>query len=192
MGDHSALVQTDDADRRGQPITWLSSPVTCDSGSSVPAISFVAPEAIAADQQIFNNYGPKPNDELLLGYGFVLSPNPDDTVTLRLGAANSEKVEEMLKAKNVSMDQAFVVAKDGTLPKDLVEVVRVMLAAAKPPAHGHAHEGSEEELQDELDTLEQLGGMLDDRLVAIEDAQKQVSGEVRDEVRLMCDVYVSG
>lgn len=98
----------------------------------------------------------------------------------------------MLKAKGLSIDQAFTVSKDGTLPKDLVEVVRVMLAAAKPHAHGHAHEGSEEELQDELDALEQLGGMLDDRIVAIEDAQKEVSGEAREEVRLMCHAYVSG
>jgi hypothetical protein len=37
-----------------------------------------------AGEEVFNNYGPKPNDELLLGYGFVLPNNPDDTLLLKL------------------------------------------------------------------------------------------------------------
>ncbi|KAH3903468.1 protein-lysine N-methyltransferase SCDLUD_001108 [Saccharomycodes ludwigii] len=34
--------------------------------------------------EIFNNYGPKSNEELLNGYGFVLENNINDTVALRL------------------------------------------------------------------------------------------------------------
>ena len=35
--------------------------------------------------EIFNNYGAKPNSELLLGYGFSLPANPDDTILLKIG-----------------------------------------------------------------------------------------------------------
>jgi hypothetical protein len=37
--------------------------------------------------EIFNNYGAKPNSELLLGYGFTLPDNPDDTIVLKIGGA---------------------------------------------------------------------------------------------------------
>jgi hypothetical protein len=36
--------------------------------------------------EIFNNYGAKPNSELLLGYGFTLPANPEDTILLKIGA----------------------------------------------------------------------------------------------------------
>jgi hypothetical protein len=32
----------------------------------------------------FNNYGPKSNEELLMGYGFCFEPNPEDHVVLKL------------------------------------------------------------------------------------------------------------
>ena len=32
-----------------------------------------------------NNYGAKPNSELILGYGFSLSSNPEDTIVLAIG-----------------------------------------------------------------------------------------------------------
>ena len=35
--------------------------------------------------EIFNNYGAKPNSELLLGYVFSLPANPDDTILLKIG-----------------------------------------------------------------------------------------------------------
>jgi len=35
--------------------------------------------------ELFNNYGPKPNSELILGYGFSIPRNPDDTIVLKIG-----------------------------------------------------------------------------------------------------------
>ncbi|KAG9003527.1 THO complex subunit 2 [Tulasnella sp. JGI-2019a] len=37
--------------------------------------------------EVCNNYGPKPNAELILGYGFALPDNPDDTIILQLGGS---------------------------------------------------------------------------------------------------------
>ena len=42
-----------------------------------------------AGEEVFNNYGAKPNSELLLGYGFTLPNNPDDTLVLKLGGTGS-------------------------------------------------------------------------------------------------------
>jgi hypothetical protein len=83
---------------RAQPVSWV---VTCpptqtqtsssSSASSLGAtsshgsISLVAHSASKAGAEIFNNYGPKPNSELLLGYGFTLLANPDDTIVLKIG-----------------------------------------------------------------------------------------------------------
>ncbi|KAI8387517.1 hypothetical protein BD560DRAFT_118645 [Blakeslea trispora] len=46
-------------------ITW-SREGNVDNGS----LTFIAGEAYSAGDQVFNNYGPKSNEELLLGYGF--------------------------------------------------------------------------------------------------------------------------
>lgn len=40
--------------------------------------------ATLAGEEVFNNYGPKSNDELLLGYGFCIPRNPYNTVSLML------------------------------------------------------------------------------------------------------------
>jgi hypothetical protein len=49
------------------------------------SISLVTHGASKAGAEIFNNYGAKPNSELLLGYGFTLRANPDDTIVLKVG-----------------------------------------------------------------------------------------------------------
>ncbi|KAF8542264.1 hypothetical protein BDD12DRAFT_729499 [Trichophaea hybrida] len=58
--------------------------ITWQPGSD--ALSLVSVDRIEAGDEIFNNYGPKANEELLLGYGFATPDNPTDTITLRLTA----------------------------------------------------------------------------------------------------------
>ncbi|KAK3640108.1 hypothetical protein LTR56_012084 [Elasticomyces elasticus] len=41
-------------------------------------------DPVEAGAEVFNNYGPKGNDELLMGYGFCIPDNPYDTVMLTL------------------------------------------------------------------------------------------------------------
>lgn len=43
-------------------------------------------DAVPPGEELYNNYGPKSNDELLLGYGFVIPDNPNDKVLLVLKA----------------------------------------------------------------------------------------------------------
>ncbi|KAL6712139.1 hypothetical protein ACN47E_000016 [Coniothyrium glycines] len=42
------------------------------------------PESVEPGQELFNNYAPKQNDELLLGYGFCLDHNPVEQFALKL------------------------------------------------------------------------------------------------------------
>ncbi|RPB17272.1 SET domain-containing protein [Morchella conica CCBAS932] len=47
------------------------------------ALNVVSGDEIPAGGEVCNNYGPKSNEELLMGYGFTLPGNPFDTVVLR-------------------------------------------------------------------------------------------------------------
>lgn len=73
---------------RAQPVSWITH-----TGSQAPVsrVAIVPHRATPAGQEIFNNYGPKPNAELILGYGFTLSNNPDDTIILKVGGVNGKK-----------------------------------------------------------------------------------------------------
>lgn len=46
--------------------------------------TFAVRDEINADQEVFNNYGPKGNDELLMGYGFCSTDNPHDGILLSM------------------------------------------------------------------------------------------------------------
>jgi hypothetical protein len=46
--------------------------------------SIALAQPVSSGSEIYNNYGPKGNDELLLGYGFCLANNPFDKVLLTL------------------------------------------------------------------------------------------------------------
>jgi len=54
------------------------------------AVNLVLHSSTHAGGEIFNNYGPKPNSELILGYGFALSSNPFDTIILQIGVGGPD------------------------------------------------------------------------------------------------------
>lgn len=70
---------------RGTPISWSidRSP----DANQGPRLSLISHKQNEVDEELYNNYGAKPNDELLLGYGFVLANNPEDTLLLKLPAS---------------------------------------------------------------------------------------------------------
>jgi len=66
-----------------------------------PNISVVLHTPSDRGQELLNNYGAKPNSELILGYGFSLPQNPDDTIVLKIGGINGKKWEIGRSAKGV-------------------------------------------------------------------------------------------
>lgn len=75
---------------RAHPVSWVVHvPSELNSVSEPSTISLVHHLPISDHSvEIFNNYGPKGNPELLLGYGFVIPDNPDDTIVLRVGGGS--------------------------------------------------------------------------------------------------------
>ena len=74
--------------KRGQPVSWIASSNTTDD--TVALVAHPQPDTDTPENtlvEVFNNYGPKPNDELILGYGFSIADNPDDTITLQIGGS---------------------------------------------------------------------------------------------------------
>ncbi|WVF70755.1 hypothetical protein IAT40_005549 [Kwoniella sp. CBS 6097] len=203
---------------RNQPILWLSShtpsTTSSDSATTIPSISLVSTKETESGVQLFNNYGAKPNEEWLLGYGFVIPSNPDDTVNLRLGTANlPEHVNKRLAEKGLDASKRFELRRDGEIDKELLEVVRIMLNDS-PHSHDHDHEEEideedehalhaheEEEMQLELDVLGMLGGMLDDKLKKLQgnegESEIKTAGggsdkDLREQVKDMCKIYRHG
>ncbi|OAD72856.1 hypothetical protein PHYBLDRAFT_169118 [Phycomyces blakesleeanus NRRL 1555(-)] len=59
-------------------ITWVRS-----GDDQSGSLSFVSGQVFNAGEEMFNNYGPKSNEELLLGYGFCFEVNEHDHVALK-------------------------------------------------------------------------------------------------------------
>ncbi|EIW56718.1 SET domain-containing protein [Trametes versicolor FP-101664 SS1] len=69
---------------RAHPVSWVVSD-GINTSSAEPHISLVIHTPTTTGSELLNNYGPKPNAELILGYGFSLPNNPDDTIVLKIG-----------------------------------------------------------------------------------------------------------
>ncbi|KAL8687112.1 MAG: hypothetical protein Q9218_006624 [Villophora microphyllina] len=57
--------------------------------------SITSDVALEGGREIFNNYAPKSNEELILGYGFSLFKNPSDHCNLALGPMAVARINEM-------------------------------------------------------------------------------------------------
>lgn len=83
--------------KRGHPVSWVitipvdsnynTNPSSTLATPKEPTISLILHNGAHAGEELFNNYGPKPNAELILGYGFSLPNNPDDTILLKIGGS---------------------------------------------------------------------------------------------------------
>jgi hypothetical protein len=152
----------------------------------------------SAGSQLYNNYGPKSNEELLLGYGFAIEDNPDDVVALKLGTANlTPEILKVLAAKDLLADKRFLLKRDGKLDPDLLAVLRVLITKGEeddeePDSEDeHAlHEQEEKGMQLELDVLGTLGQMLDDKLAKLEEPVAEDGA--RKEIAHICRVYRQG
>ncbi|KAL0564514.1 hypothetical protein V5O48_017531 [Marasmius crinis-equi] len=76
---------------RGKAVSWvLTHPKDDDPSITIPTVSLMIHYSASPGDEILNNYGVKPNSELILGYGFTISENPDDTILLKVGGGGSD------------------------------------------------------------------------------------------------------
>src|SRR5258705_1097697 len=78
---------------RAHPVSWIFSGNKDSHNDQGYTVAIVHHIAVAQGQELHNNYGPKPNAELILGYGFSLAHNPDDTIILKLGGFECKRWE---------------------------------------------------------------------------------------------------
>jgi len=140
--------------------------------------------ATPAGAQVLNNYGAKPNAELVLGYGFALQDNPDDTIVLKVaGQAQGREVGRGARG----------------LEAVLQDVKAAMLGDALEDSGEEGDEGLDEQDRVSLrfDALGVLGDMLNTKLdglpaaVAAEEDSGAPEG-VRADVWTMLRWYVQG
>ncbi|KAK5823467.1 hypothetical protein F5H01DRAFT_334533 [Linnemannia elongata] len=84
--------------------------------------------AIKKGDQVLNNYGPKSNEELLVGYGFCIEQNADDIVTLKTNFSRDpeqERKTEILRYLGVTADAVHYLRRD-MIPDQLLATMRVM------------------------------------------------------------------
>ncbi|KAF8213884.1 hypothetical protein K438DRAFT_1706111 [Mycena galopus ATCC 62051] len=154
---------------RAEPVSWIQSylgsgPVP-DAGS---CISLVLHNPVAAGAELFNNYGPKPNAELILGYGFSLPNNLDDTIVLKIGGPHGGRWEVGREARGADPIWASV------------------LTAMLP------EEGAEPAYDDHLDATEMLADMVQQLLDKLPDETIPTPDGVREDVALMIQHYIKG
>lgn len=157
---------------RGQPVSWVvSHPDANDTEALIkePSISLVLHTSAIPGQELYNNYGAKPNSELILGYGFSLPENPDDTIVLKIGGIEGKKWEVGRAARGASglwTEILESITQDPNLPPNY---------------------------EDQLDAagiLMEMSQTFLDRLPSTNGSEERI--EMRPEVALMLHNYVEG
>lgn len=90
----------------------------------------LAPARVVHPGEIFNNYGPKSNEEFLFGYGFCILDNPHDTASLKLPAnIPKELIQQTIDAGYILRDDlVFFLTKHEPLPPALQTIFRLLVA----------------------------------------------------------------
>jgi hypothetical protein len=132
---------------------------------------FRTQEPLEKDVEVFNSYGPKTNEELLLSYGFALEDNPNDKSTLSLRipedqVANAIKFGVHLKNNEV----AFDITKSNPLPESLVTLFCFLLKNASETVVT---------LRNKLEGLKYLTSVLQQKLDVLKPVKVQGSIDAR-------------
>ncbi|KAF7791541.1 hypothetical protein EIP86_002557 [Pleurotus ostreatoroseus] len=180
---------------RAQPVSWVvTHPSSSTSYTHVPAppltptISLVLHTSTAAGNELFNNYGPKPNAELILGYGFALPHNPDDTIVLKIGSANAD---------DAGIESKWEVGRQARGVEPVWEAVKAAVRAQNQYEAGADADGAEgtdvaNPYEEELWATEVLADMAEDLMSRLPSNSQRRDASVRPEVLQMLDYYIEG
>ncbi|TDL27146.1 SET domain-containing protein [Rickenella mellea] len=164
---------------RAQPVTWkVSDDYACTDGainrSDGASISLMLHSPTNASEELFNNYGPKPNSELILGYGFSLQNNPDDTIVLKIAG----------------MERRWEIGRDARGMEDLWIEFRKSFGSESDTSAD-----PEDIITDDLDAIDTLSTMvadLLDRIPTVMDHSRSEESVVRPDVAQMREHYIEG
>jgi len=175
---------------RGRPVSWVVDPLPLIDPSGglgqQLGLSLVIHSRARPGEELLNNYGAKPNSELILGYGFSLECNPDDTIVLGIGGGpmGSTPSPEDKKRWEVGRNARGV---EGVWH----HVLDVVSSASRPEAEEPAATKFENQL-DAAGTLMEMCQSYLGRLPQIPDVPDVLAPEVRREVLTMFSHYIEG
>ncbi|KAK7202762.1 hypothetical protein BZA70DRAFT_312896 [Myxozyma melibiosi] len=103
------------------PVVWNVDP---------SSFALAAATTIEEGREIFNNYGPKGNEELLMGYGFCLPDNEFDLVSLKLRLPNltPDQIAILQTSPDTENSGIFYLTLAHPLPDSLVRLFCVNVA----------------------------------------------------------------
>ncbi|KAG1865954.1 hypothetical protein F4604DRAFT_1779578 [Suillus subluteus] len=153
---------------RGQPVSWCTSypEGSTQERDDSATISIISHTKTPHGEEVFNNYGLKANDELILGYGFSLPQNPDDKITLQLGGSSNK----------------WVIGRLASGAEGLWNEVR-RLVAETPEEIGY---------EDDLEAAQLLLEMVQKKCDLLPNLPDENDAGVRPAVRLMLKHYLEG
>ena len=135
--------------RNSAPIVWESGGGPSSTGGR-PSVGFAAGKSLSKGQEVFNNYGPKGNEELLLTYGFVLHNNPHDAYFLEAAGVAAEDEEELLAKQTVRLSQCHSIILAAEPPRGLTSkelICPVDCETPVAPAACAAHSNTQRDAQ---------------------------------------------
>jgi len=134
-----------------------------------------------------NNYGAKPNAELILGYGFSLENNPDDTIVLSIGGGPATS------ASNPGEKKRWEVGRSAQGVEGIWRHVLDVVSSAPQP--GDEEESAATRFENKLDAAGMLSEMCQSylgRLPLIPHVSDAPATGLRPEVSAMFTHYIEG
>ncbi|KAG9294123.1 hypothetical protein G9A89_021482 [Geosiphon pyriformis] len=137
-------------------------------------LKLVAGEKILPGSQIWSNYGPKSNEELLLGYGFCLPNNPDDWVIVKVNFSHDPQREIKLRIlEQTNLLDLVHFIKPNFIPTKLLSQLRILVMTSVEAARykniAVDHEFEFIGYRNEIAMLESLKLLLSKKLVGLND-----------------------
>lgn len=139
---HPVLVPLVDAlnHARAVPVSWV---ISMQNGAKADdekgcALSLVLHSDAEEHSELYNNYGAKPNSEFLLGYGFTLLSNPNDTMAFKLpdeerrweiGRNATGDAQDLFEAVEERMKAQLGISMEDSEEMDEVEKLDILLEA---------------------------------------------------------------
>lgn len=138
------------------------------------------------------------NESLLLGYGFLLSSNPDETVVLKLGHSIASSLPPTVlnaiandaHSPPLRIDESHQLRRDGAIPERLEETVRILVSRGEPSDSEEQDEEATLEL--EMDVLQTLTDMVESKMAKMGEiaaALEEVTEDGRKDQGIRQDVY---
>jgi hypothetical protein len=144
-------------------------------------------------KELLNNYGLKSNAELILGYGFSITDNPDGRVVIKLGGQGTEGMRTEIDHDLGGLEQVISKMKDAYLQQ-----IRTMTRSDETMDVEAADvEEVPEDWECELEVLDMLREMIQNQIAKLEAcdgaiAEMKDQPQVRAGVARMSKEYIEG